>query len=276
MSSEKYCGFSFTQIGSSHSKSGKICQDASDSFAGYDYAAGVVCDGHGGNKHFRSDIGAHIAVEICREKIERFVREKRRCRTHSSEEKDVVQLGKSIILAWRERVQEHFEKNSFTTEELCSFGNRERDYLTENRTVAYGTTMLVGLLFGKMLYVLQLGDGEIRVVTKDGYISPIKKDERLRFGATTSLCDADAFRHLRCCVLPADKIKGCWLSSDGVRNSFENEEGFESFIHTVVRQYREAKFSDFKSQLKSFLPVLTKKGSGDDVSVAYLCGMKRK
>ncbi len=50
--------------GASHILSGKPCQDCSDSYKDEDVQIVVVCDGHGGNTYFRSDVGARFACEI--------------------------------------------------------------------------------------------------------------------------------------------------------------------------------------------------------------------
>lgn len=50
--------------GASHIASGKPCQDYSISYEENGTIVVVVCDGHGGNTYFRSDIGAKLAAEI--------------------------------------------------------------------------------------------------------------------------------------------------------------------------------------------------------------------
>ena len=105
-----------------------------------------------------------------------------------------------------------------------------------------------------------------------GCIEPMQRDDRLQFGATTSLCDRDAFTNLQTVCLPAKAVKGCWVSSDGVKNSFRDEESFVNFIKMVRKEFCVEKFSAFSQEIKEFLPLLTKRGSGDDLSVAYIGG----
>lgn len=50
--------------GASHIQSGKPCQDYSLSYDMDGIQVLIVCDGHGGNTYFRSDVGAKIAAQI--------------------------------------------------------------------------------------------------------------------------------------------------------------------------------------------------------------------
>lgn len=49
--------------GYAHKSAGKECQDHSVSWQNKYYDAAIVCDGHGGDKYFRSDAGAYLACE---------------------------------------------------------------------------------------------------------------------------------------------------------------------------------------------------------------------
>ena len=69
-----FSGMAISQIGYSHARKDKPCQDASGFVKDKNYAAIMVCDGHGGDKHFRSDIGSKIAIGICEKSLEEFVK----------------------------------------------------------------------------------------------------------------------------------------------------------------------------------------------------------
>lgn len=58
--------------GLSHKVSGKPCQDYSISYEDDGIAIAIVCDGHGGNSHFRSEIGARLAAEITLDQLKGF------------------------------------------------------------------------------------------------------------------------------------------------------------------------------------------------------------
>lgn len=58
--------------GASHIASEKPCQDYSISYDECGITIAVVCDGHGGNTYFRSDIGAKFAAEITLDMLRGF------------------------------------------------------------------------------------------------------------------------------------------------------------------------------------------------------------
>ncbi len=66
----------FSCQGESHIATGKVCQDYSYSKV-YENgnAIAIVCDGHGGKRYFRSDIGAKIAAEVTEHKVKTFIEE---------------------------------------------------------------------------------------------------------------------------------------------------------------------------------------------------------
>lgn len=58
--------------GASHIASGKPCQDYSLSYNENGLQIVVVCDGHGGNTYFRSDVGSKLAAEVTVELLKNF------------------------------------------------------------------------------------------------------------------------------------------------------------------------------------------------------------
>lgn len=55
---------SFSCQGESHKYSDKPCQDSSYSYSGNGISIAIVCDGHGGERYFRSDIGSQICIKV--------------------------------------------------------------------------------------------------------------------------------------------------------------------------------------------------------------------
>lgn len=60
--------------GASHLMTGKPCQDHSIAYQNDDVKIVVVCDGHGGNTYFRSDVGAKLAAETAVQLLCEFAR----------------------------------------------------------------------------------------------------------------------------------------------------------------------------------------------------------
>ena len=66
--------FNFSCQGESHKASSKPCQDFSYSAViDNGMSIAIVCDGHGGDRYFRSDIGAKYAAEVTFEAVRQFV-----------------------------------------------------------------------------------------------------------------------------------------------------------------------------------------------------------
>lgn len=59
-------------VGASHIRSEKPCQDFSVSYKSDNVTILVVSDGHGGNTYCRSDKGARIAANVCKEQLIKF------------------------------------------------------------------------------------------------------------------------------------------------------------------------------------------------------------
>ena len=64
---------SFSCQGESHKYSDKPCQDSSYSYSGNGISIAIVCDGHGGERYFRSDIGSQICIKVTENAIRTFV-----------------------------------------------------------------------------------------------------------------------------------------------------------------------------------------------------------
>jgi hypothetical protein len=139
-----------------------------------------------------------------------------------------------------------------------------------DQVAAYGSTLIGAALGETFWFVIQIGDGECVVLTRDGKaeIGISDKDKRLAFGRTTSLCNADAlesFKH-NCGRI----IAGITVASDGVTDSFirnDREDKSTDFNLKLLETF--VKFPDAAEQeLREFLPKLSAKGSKDDVALA--------
>jgi len=255
-------------IGSAHIKNQKVCQDSSIAIDGNNYAAIAVSDGHGGDKHFRSDIGSALAVEVFKDAVPGLISAIQKGGSEKYQKRLLKDFEKHLILRWREEVNNELIICPFIYEELAPFSDKEREEIQNNPHIAFGATFLSAIACNGKLFVIQLGDGNCLIEAEDSIVSPIAEDESLKFSRTNSLCDSDAFGHIRDAVIPMP-ISGCVLASDGVRNSFDTEEHFNICCKTFIQGLSE-NLESFGSELAVFLPKLTAEGSSDDVSVAVL------
>lgn len=223
------------------------CEDASFHHSENGIHTVVVCDGHGASYCFRSHIGAQFAAQACNEILRSFAAEENAAEGLLDEDirEDLVRyLAGSIVDRWRAMVKAHWEDNPFTEEELKDCGPFTPYYkraavLTEKDPslipTAYGTTMLAALLVEeKYLLLLQQGDGECTVIDGNGIQShPVPWDDRCYCSVTTSLCDPDAAKAMRCHVIDLQKtpVAACLLTSDGVTQLVD----LESYCTQAVR-----------------------------------------
>lgn len=267
---KEYQSIVASSVGSSHLKTNKPCQDRVMSFSSWSHKGIVVCDGHGAAKHFRSAIGAEFATNACRDSVGVLAKYLYKTKKTISYVDKLEDLEKSIVTKWNLKVLEHVELNPFTKQELDSLTNKEMEEVQNNPHIAYGSTLLFAFICKEHLFVSQLGDGDCRLLTKNGFVEPLLEDERLKYGKTTSLCSSNAMAYIRHAVLDVNNIRACSLSSDGVKNSFDSERNFINFLKTVVKIERSTGVQKARNDLNAFLPQLSKRGSGDDVSIGIL------
>ncbi len=137
----------------------------------------------------------------------------------------------------------------------------------------------------------------------DSYDQPVHWDDKRHLNVTTSICDDHAAERARVYVKKRDcsaaaidaigtikKLKGkpdmpsaVFLNSDGVDDSFPIEDNMDhmakKFYYSVLRMFIENDDDPAKGwgtsvrELAAYLPDLSKRGSGDDISVAGIIDM---
>ena len=110
--------------GESHKDSEKPCQDYAYSEVDDKMAIAVVCDGHGGERYFRSQFGSQFATEIIVQAVKDFVKNTdaklfkglpytaegvvtQTEKKLNDVDKHFRQLFASIITLWNEKIEEH-------------------------------------------------------------------------------------------------------------------------------------------------------------------------
>jgi len=257
--------------GARHITKSQECQDYSGSACCDEYCVAVVCDGHGGERHFRSGIGAAAAVDITLESVKEFVaNEKDFLPSIEKRYKPILShLAGYICARWVDAVVNHFNENLITDSEQYAY---EKYYLCNtgsetNVTTMYGTTLLIGVITKSYAFVIQTGDGACVVLEQDGScaIPPSLVDERLFLGYTTSLCDLNTLDNFRF-YFSKETPKSIVLSSDGVVDSYSKEDvlKFSKTLFDLFIVDHDKAFTD----LADWLPKLSARGSRDDMSVA--------
>lgn len=263
-----------TVIGASHIKRGTVCQDFSLSCELPDRRISVICDGHGGADYFRSDRGSRFAAEAFTEcmKDPDVISVLSAAATQKQQSIRIEQLIKSIIARWNELVERDIKEHPFGEDELSDVSEKARKrYETGQRLQsAYGTTLIGVMLTEDFWLGLQIGDGKCVAVSKDGeFTQPIPWDEQCFLNVTTSICDENAAKEFRFCferTLPA----AVFIGSDGIDDCFATDERLYDFYRLTLRSFAQTNDQTAVSQLKDYLPTLSEKGSGDDMSVGII------
>jgi hypothetical protein len=278
-------------IGSSHKSSGKPNQDRLSFYPSSNYPENfpiifTIADGHGGKKYFRSERGATFAVEtaieICKQQLENTSWDS------IKDKKFKEWICRDIFRKWLEKVHADIQENPFSDEEKellmpKSTATTKVPYIVNDNynVFAYGSTLLTVIIHESYLLFLQLGDGDILVVKDDGTIDkPIPDDDRLIGNETTSLCLPEAwseFKYKLSEISPDSQFPDLILiSTDGYKNSFSEESGFEKVGSDLLSMICEnpdgifAGLDSIEDNLADWLNSASEKGSGDDTTVGII------
>ena len=132
--------------GYSHIKSDLECQDSTLVKKTEKYAIAVVADGHGSASYFRSSRGSLFATEAAitaiEELLETILSDKSNMDDFcASIDKHLIQLERSVIARWHERVEDDYSKNPFLDSEILKVDEKHKEkYLKGERIeAAYGS-----------------------------------------------------------------------------------------------------------------------------------------
>lgn len=290
----------FSCQGASHIASGKVCQDYSYSKV-YENgnAMAIVCDGHGGKRYFRSDIGAKIAAEVTERNVQIFLEQvgptllsgkpftqedtisdqigRQDFDKQTPIEKAFRQLFASIISAWNAKVLEHASSNPIQEAEKSDLEPRWIDEFNNGISLekVYGCTLIVFASTPDFWIAFQIGDGKCFSFDSNGkWQEPIPWDERCFLNKTTSICDSSAIDEFRYCYegdgnFPIAVI----LGSDGIDDSFGVEDNQANFYVQILKSLVRDGYDATLNEITSTLPQLSKIGSQDDMSIAMVFNM---
>ena len=290
--------YSYSCQGESHKADNKPCQDASF-HAVYDdgLAMAIVCDGHGGERYFRSDVGARMAVEVISDSVKTFVENidkslfvgKPYTAIEAITSEEVIkkqtpvdialrQLFSSIIYQWNEKIKEHARNTTISEWEQQHVDKKYLDELKSSETYEklYGCTLMVYVQMPDYWFAFHLGDGKcISFQQNPLWRFPIPWDERCFLNKTTSLCDSNAINEFRYCYEGDGTFPmAVFLGSDGMDDSFGEDANLVNFYIQVVKMLVNDGLEATIKSIEEDLPQLSKIGSKDDMSVAFVYNLE--
>ena len=293
--------------GESHKSTNKPCQDCAYADSTEQLSMAIVSDGHGGERYFRSQYGSEMAVNVTKEAIRVFVEnmekssftpksarsvfeeapftayssaiateEQERTNAH----KALTWLFSHIITQWNLAIAKHARENDLSEWENEHVEQKYKDeFLTMRESddasfeKTYGCTLMAYVQTPGYWFAFHLGDGKgvFMRIADDQLVceQPIPWDDKCFLNKTTSLCDSDALDEFRYCYQGNGEFpRAVFLGSDGMDDSYGDGEILNNFyiqlFKIIIRKGNE--FA--KKELIHSLPLISKRGSKDDMSVA--------
>ena len=246
----EYYQFAHSVQGYNHIKANKVCQDASGECHFEDVSIIAVADGHGSDNYIRTDRGSKFAVSAALTAIKAFVQEARE--NHLSavpdSETELIQISKNILARWYTQVENDVACEPFQPEELAKVSEKykQRYAFGQYNAKAYGTTLIAVCMTNEGWFGIHIGDGKCVELLENGTLcEPIPWDEACEQNITTSICDSDA-----------------------IEDSYSSEMELHELYRNIFIVFAEHSTEIGSNEVRDYLPKITRRGSGDDVSIA--------
>ena len=262
--------------GASHLRSGKECQDSLKKIEKDENTVILaVADGHGSESCPYSRTGADTAVNVfCKimdDYLDTYADQPEMLLTFLKREGD-TKVAQAIDSEWKRRILKiHANKKREVT--LDAEGNKDRDAVYR----LYGSTLIGLVLTETFLFAFQLGDGDIMEVSKKGVQNVIEADKILGT-ETHSLSKPDAWKKAITYTGKQEENRQFpvmyMLSSDGMANSYKNEDEFRKTCSDYYELLNEHGAKAVAGSLREWLVETSKLGCGDDITAlfAYITG----
>lgn len=264
--------FNATHVGFNHEKKGLECEDFSGNCDGKYIKIIAVADGHGSNNYPRTKIGSKLAVESAMKCIQDFDIAYRTTSDYKDKTLDKILgiLTMKILRQWEKLVFSDADAIPFSDDELSKVAEKYKILYSDksNITKAYGSTLIVAAITDDFCFGIQIGDGKLVLVDQHGICTqPIPEDKNCFSNVTTSLSDKGAINEFRT-FISFDVPSAIFIGTDGIDNSYPSDDDLYGLYKSIIRIYYDTSIQDPIREIQDYLPILTKKGSGDDVSLA--------
>ncbi len=227
----------------------------------------AVADGHGSARCFRSDVGSRFGATLGM----RLLTEALTVEPATTREA-VEAIPDRLLDAWREAVASDLQTNPLRPDELAPLDPGDASSVTNRPELAYGSTVVLVGATERHIAFVQLGDGDILVVSPGGAVTPaLPDDPRLIANETTSLCTGTA-ADFRIHVEARDPERHAIVlaSTDGYRNSFVDEHAFRQVGPDILGMLRDRGPTWVNEQFGAWLMKASQAGSGDDITLGLM------
>ena len=250
----------FCVRGARHVVENTPCQDALQILESSDVVVLAVADGHGDQKHFRSAEGAQLAVQVAAQLLEEAAKDLLYEQRTPSQIEDALKfhLPRRISWEWNRQVK-------------IKIG-LDNDGLWHDQLVSFGTTIMAAAVTEKFGLFVQLGDGDMLLISQDGIGELVFQPDPEMYGSFThSLCQPNNPSHARVRCLAWNRPRLFLASTDGLRDSLQGDE--ERYIQVgrwLIQRIDNEGWNEVLKSLPDWLAQLSAKGNGDDTTVALL------
>lgn len=240
-----------TVKGARHADTGKECQDASLSWTDNDLTIIVVSDGHSGERHNNSAMGAALACKTTLNHLRLFCSNVEEEWLMHNPGDIVKRLYTSILAEW--------------ISEVSNLGDNDN-------VVSYGCTLIAYVQTKHFWLAIQIGDGRCVMLNKQSdWVQPIPWDDRCILNMTTSLCDDNAANEFRFAYGESDSIpEAVFLCSDGIDGTFGSGDLLYRFYANIIKSIDDDGIEKVSEQLPEVLSHYSKTVSRDDMSIAFV------
>ncbi len=233
----------------------------------------TVADGHGSSSCPYSDRGSSIAVNVFCDIIAEFCYKYRDqmddLRKYLNSESECIHLARKIDREWKQRVLKDYRRDYLKRTPILTQEEEKKEYPIYK---LFGTT-LVGMVITKSFaFALQIGDGDINLISEHA-VENIIEQEKILGVETHSLSKKDAWKHASTRLLSLnlieDKLFMFMLSTDGMANSYATENDFKQTCVEYFNIIKEHDIKVIKENLPRWLNETSEHGCGDDISVIF-------
>lgn len=181
-------------------------------------------------------------------------------------------LFEEICMKWGEAIKKDIEGNPFTVEEKEALGNHRIEK-------AYGSTLMAFVKTPHYWFAFHIGDG--RLITIDRHldmVQPVPWDCNCFQNYTTSLCNTEPVKLFRYAFDGTGQFPAAvFCCSDGIEDSYGDYEidpkKLHGFYRGLLDQFVKVGEETTLKNIENFLPVLSEKGSKDDMSLAGIVNL---
>ncbi|MBD5516340.1 MAG: protein phosphatase 2C domain-containing protein [Lachnospiraceae bacterium] len=257
--------------GASHIRNGRECQDSLKKLEKDENTVILaVADGHGSDSCPYSKTGSYVAVNVfCKilgDYLETYDGQPELLLTFLKREGD-TKVAQAIDAEWKRRILKihaNCKRETFSDAE----GNKDKEAIYK----MYGSTLLGLVITKEFLFAFQLGDGDIVKVSETGVQNIIEADKILGT-ETHSLSKAESWKKAITFTKKQEEDERqsvmYMLSSDGLANSFKNDDEFKKTCNDYYTLLNEHGAKEVSDHLKIWLSETSELGCGDDITALF-------